>query len=218
MTTPNQENATQETKVQDKEYNFRALEAKYEKKLSEERAARAESDRRLAEVTQKTQVQDEDDDDDEPYVDKKRLNKKLDKFGQATNTKIEKSMDFVKAEAKKELRQEIWLENHNDFYDVLQHADKLAERSPKLAEFILKMPDGFERQQLVYQNIKELGLDKPQNREPTIQEKIDLNRRSPYYQPSNVANAPYASVGDFSESGQKSAYNKMQELKSKLRL
>ena len=50
------------------------------------------------------------------------------------------------------------------------------------------------------------------------QEKIDANRKSPYYQPSGVGAAPYASAGDFSDSGQKSAYAKMQELKSRLRI
>jgi hypothetical protein len=80
------------------------------------------------------------------------------------------------------------------------------------------MPEGFDRQKLVYKNIKALGLHKPAIKEPSIQEKIDANRRSPYYQPSGVANAPYSTVGDFSTAGQKNAYQKMQELKSKLRI
>jgi hypothetical protein len=33
-----------------------------------------------------------------------------------------------------------------------------------------------------------------------------------------VANAPYSSVGDFSSTGQKQAYEKMQELKNRLRI
>ncbi len=112
-----------------------------------------------------------------------------------------------------------WLESNPDFYETLQqHAEKLPQRAPKLAESILRMPDSFERQQLVYNNIKALGLDKPQPKESSIQEKIDANRRAPYYQPTGVGSAPYASAGDFSSSGQKNAYDKMQELKNRLRL
>jgi len=80
------------------------------------------------------------------------------------------------------------------------------------------MPEGFERQKLVYKNIKALGLNMPEVKQPTIQDKIDANKRSPYYQPSGVGTAPYASVGDFSSQGQKQAYAKMQELKNKLRI
>jgi len=89
---------------------------------------------------------------------------------------------------------------------------------PELAESILEMPEGFERQKLVYKNIKALGIHKPAMKEPSIQEKVDANRRSPYYQPSGVSTAPYSQVGDFSNTGQKQAYEKMQQLKSQLRI
>jgi hypothetical protein len=79
------------------------------------------------------------------------------------------------------------------------------------------MPDTFERQKLVYKNIKAFGLDRPEAKQPSIQEKIDSNKRSPYYQPSGVGSAPYASAGDFSASGQKQAYDKMKELQNRLR-
>ena len=56
-------------------------------------------------------------------------------------------------------------------------------------------------------------------KEPSIQDKIDANRRSPFYQPSGIGSAPYAGPdGDFSAAGQKTAYDKMQELKSRLRI
>ena len=78
---------------------------------------------------------------------------------------------------------------------------------------------GVERfQKLVYENIKALGVDKPEQKQNSVQEKIDANKRSPYYQPSGVGSAPYASAGDFSDSGQKNAYAKMQELKKRLRI
>jgi hypothetical protein len=113
----------------------------------------------------------------------------------------------------------MWLENNPDFYEVLnKNADKLAQRSPRLAKSILAMPDTFERQKLVYENIKELGLDKPESKQPSIQQKVDANRRSPYYQPSGIAAAPYSQVADYSETGQKQAYAKMQELKKQMRI
>jgi len=80
------------------------------------------------------------------------------------------------------------------------------------------MPDGFERQKLVYQSIKELGLNKPEQKQPSIQEKIDANRKSPFYQPTGMGTAPYSNSGDFSSSGKKNAYDKMKELQARLRI
>lgn len=207
--TPTQENS--------KELNFRKQEAMYQKMLAEKEARIAEIEKQL----QQRQIpnDDQDDDDSEPYVDKKRLAKKLSKFGESTQSEIKKAMEYAKEQAKHELKQEMWIENNPDFYEVMQnHAERFAQRAPKLAEAILKMPDTFERQKLVYQNIKELGIDKPEQKQPSIQDKIEANRRSPYYQPSGISNSPYSVGGDFSPSGQKNAYNKLQELKSKLRI
>ncbi len=219
MSAEAQAQPVEQQKQNDKEYNFRQI----EKRLQEERAGR-EQERAAREQLEKevqrlkSQTQDEDDDTD-PYVDHKKLNKTLSKFGQNTNSEIQKAMEMAKKSAKEELKQEMWLESNPDFYETLQqHAEKLPQRAPKLAESILRMPDSFERQQLVYNNIKALGLDKPQPKESSIQEKIDANRRAPYYQPTGVGSAPYASAGDFSSSGQKNAYDKMQELKNRLRL
>lgn len=219
MTSPVTNNQPQtENKPTDKELNFRAIEAK----LAQERAARMEIEKeneRLRQLAQKAApAQEDDEQDDEPYVDHKKLNKKLNKFGQSTQSEIQKAMEVAKEKAKEELRQELWLEQNPDFYDVLQHADKFAEKAPQLANSILKMPDNFERQKLVYQNIKALEAHKAKPPEPSIQQKIDANRRSPYYQPSGVASAPYSNASDFSEHGQKQAYQKLQELKRNLKL
>ncbi len=120
--------------------------------------------------------------------------------------------------ALREERKQNWMKANPDFYEVLQHADKFAQKDPELAESILEMPEGFERQKLVYKNIKALGIHKPEIKSPSIQEKIDSNRKGPYYQPTGVGSAPYTSQGDFSSSGQKQAYEKMQELKNRLRI
>lgn len=212
-----QENPIQENKPSDKELNFRMLEAKYEKQLAQERQARIEAERIAQERTKMQQVED-DDDDSEPYVDKKKLDKKLAKFGenqkQQTQTEIQRAVHT----ALNEERKQNWIKNNPDFYDTLQHAEKLAQKDPDLAESILEMPEGFERQKLVYKNIKALGLHKPEAKQPSIQDKIDANRKSPYYQPSSVGTAPYQSAGDFSQGGQEQAYKKMQELKKSLRI
>lgn len=213
MTEQIQENQVQET---DKEKNFRAFEAKYQKQIEAERAERERLQREIELLRSKQQEEEED--DSEPYVDHKRLNKTLEKHGQATQSEIQKAMENAKYAAKEELKQEMWLESNPDFYDVLKHAQKFAEKAPRLAESILRMPDGFERQKLVYENIKTLGIDKPEQKVSSIQEKVDANRRSPYYQPSNVNPGPYSSQGDFSPTGQKAAYDKMKQLQSTLRI
>jgi hypothetical protein len=212
------ENVVQEPQKNDKEYNFRQLEAK----LQQERQARIEAEQKaeqLSKQQQKSIENEEEDNDSEPYVDHKKFKKTLNKFDQSTKSEIQKAMEIAKQAAKEELKQEMWIENNPDFYDTLkQNADKFAQKHPELAESVFKIPDQFERQKLVYKNIKALGLDKPEQKQPSIQDKIDANRRSPYYQPTGIANSPYAGVGDFSDQGQKQAYTKMQELKKNLRI
>lgn len=221
MTSNTPQNAVQtptsvENKPSDKELNFRALETRYQKQLEQERAEREKLQKEL-EMRQNVSNQEEDE-DKEPYVDHKKLNKTLNKFGQNTQSEIQKAMEIAKQKAKEELKQELWLESNPDFYEVLQHAEKFAQKAPKLAETILRMPEGFERQKLVYENIKELGINKPAAKEPTVQEKIDANRKSPYYQPSGIGTPPYAGGGDFSPQGQKTAYDQMQALKARLKI
>lgn len=218
MTTPESVNQVQENKPSDKELNFRQLEAKYERQLAQERAARIEAERIAQEARRPSDNSDDDEDASEPYVDHKRLNKKLAKFGEQTKQQTQSEVNNAVQQALKEERKQNWIKQNPDFYEVLQYAEKFAQKDPELAETILEMPEGFERQKLVYKNIKALGLHKPETKGPSIQEKIDANRRSPYYQPSGIGSAPYASAGDFSPSGQKNAYEKMQELKNKLRL
>jgi len=216
MTVPVQENQAQEQQISNKELNFRALEQKYQQQLAQERA---EKEKLALELQQRQQITSSDDDDDsDPYVDHKRLRKEQAKFGQQIKQETQSEIQRAVKMALNEERKQNWMKTNSDFYDVMQHAEKFAQLDPELAETILEMPEGFERQKLVYKNIKALGLHKPQAKEPSIQEKIDANRRSPYYQPSGVGAAPYAQVGDYSSGGQKQAYEKMQQLKTQLRL
>ena len=218
MTLNNEENQAQSAQPTEqpnnKEYNFRMLEAKYQRQLELERQEKEQ----LKQQLQSRQQPQEEEDSDEPYVAPKQLQKKLNQFGQNTQSEIQKAMELAKQQAKEELKQEMFLEKNRDFYDVLQNAEKLAQHDPELAETILTMPNNFERQKLVYKNIKALGLDRPTPKQPSIQEKVDANRRSPYYQPSGVGSAPYAQVGDFSQAGQKNAYDQLQKLKQRLSL
>lgn len=208
----------QDTKQNDKEHNFRQLEAKYQRELEKERAARIEAERKAQEAATAKQQYDDEDDDSEPYVDKRRLQKTLNKFSEHTQKMTQGEIQKAVQTALSEERRQNWIKGNPDFYEVLQHADKFAEKNPELAETILEMPDTFERQKLVYKNIKALNAHLPEPKQPSIQDKIDQNRRSPYYQPSGMGSAPYQAVGDFSNTGQKQAYEKMQELKSRLRI
>ncbi len=216
MTVPVQESQVQEQKPNDKELNFRALENKYQRELERERAAREDAERKLEEKSKAALH--EEDDDSEPYVDNKKLEKKLARFGEATKKETQNEIQNAVHYALKEERKQTWLKSNPDFYEVLQHAEKFAQKDPELAETILEMPEGFERQKLVYKNIKALGLHRPEVKGTPIQDKIEANRKSPYYQPTGVGSAPYASQGDFSANGQKQAYDKMQELKKTLRI
>lgn len=227
MTVQNQDNATDTQKNNAKEENFRAQEKalkdhyekqiQYQKSENERLARELEEKNRLA--SQAAPRDDDDDDDDEPYVDKKKLKKKFNQFEQQTQKKTQNEIQNAIQNAIKEDRQERWLEEHKDFVSVMQNAEKLHHRNPQLARNILAMPDTFERQQLVYNTIKELALDKDPQKAPSIQEKIDANRRSPYYQPSGMATAPYAGPeADFSDAGQKGAYDRMKGLQKRLRI
>lgn len=209
---------TQAAQPTDKEINF----AKLRQQLEQERQARLQAEEKAAQLEKERQTyakpaqSDDDDDDDEPYVDKKRLKKQLSSFEKNIDEKIERKAE-EKARAMLEAeKKENWLRTNADFYEIMQHADAFASKDPELAETILAMPNTFERQKLVYKSIKALGLHKKDEPKPSIQDKIDQNRRSPYYQPSGVGAAPYAGGGDFSPSGQKNAFAKMQELKRRL--
>jgi hypothetical protein len=222
MTVDVPNNPVQEPKTNDKEYNFRQI----EKRLQEERAEkerlaqeREQLARELEEVRRMSKkIEDDDDSDDEPYVDKRRLKKEQAKFGQQIKQETQSEIQSAVQKALAEERRQNWLKQNTDFFEVLQHAEKLAQRDPELAETILQMPDNFERQKLVYRSVKTMGLHMPEEKKSSIQDKVDANRKSPFYQPTGIGTSPYAGAGDFSASGQKNAYSKMKELQSKLRI
>jgi hypothetical protein len=215
--------ADQSSQVQDqkpsdnKEYNF----AQLRKQVEQERAARLQAEEKANQLMQQhaqKQPTDDDDGDDEPYIDKRRLKKELVKVVQQTTSETENKINNAVQKALAEERRNMWMKQNPDFYEVMNHAQKFAEKDPELAETILEMPDTFERQKLVYKNIKALGIHKKEEPKSSIQETVNRNQRSPFYQPSGVGTAPYAQQGDFSPVGQKNSYDKMKELQARLRL
>lgn len=213
----NTQQAQQDPKTDQKDYNFRLL----ERRLHLETQARMEAEKKASDLERRNSSKDEDEEDDaEPYIDKKKLSKQLNKFGQNTQQDIHKAMEQAKIAAKEELKQEMWLEKNDDFEQVMseKNTEKFFVEHKELANTILKMPDNFERQKLVYQTMKRLGVDKPPQKQSDIQQKIDANRSRGSYQPSGVGAAPYVNGGDFSEAGKKAAFDKVQALKKNLRL
>jgi len=229
MTTPipTQENQNQSTDSNAAETNLVKQRKMYERQIQEERAARQAAEERAAALEKLSSrnakpgdEEDVDDADDEPYVDKKRLKREIKSFGSQIKQETKQDVQNAVREALAEERKNNFLKQNADYTQVMQPEvlQKFMEKYPDTAENLLAMPDTFERQKLVYSTIKSLGVHKKEDPKPSIQEKIDQNRRSPYYQPSGVAAAPYAQNGDFSPSGQKNAYAKLQELKKNLRI
>jgi hypothetical protein len=216
-----QEEQLQDQPRNDKEYNF----AQLRKQMESERSARLKLEKELEEVRSKSQsraaVSDEDDNYDEPYIDKRYLKKNLDKTGLQIREEVRRETQAEMQKLFQEEKRNSWLKSNPDFQEVMQHAQKFAETDPELAETILEMPEGFERQKLVYKNIKALGLHKPAVPKESIQDKVDKNRKGPYYQPSQMGTAPYGVVNggkDYSPAEGKSAYDHMKALQQKLRL
>ena len=215
MSEPAVVTAPQEEAQSQKEYNF----AQLRKVAEQERAERIRLEQEIAQLkASKAPAPTDDDDDDEPYVDKRKLNKKLNQFGQDFG---QKTADIVRNEVNKaiyEERKQNWFKNNPDFQKVMtpEILNKFEQQAPELASSILAVPDEFERQKLAYANIKALRIDQPAPKEVPIQEQIDRNRRHPGYQPSSVTNSPYQNMGDFSDAGKKTNYEKMQALKKRI--
>jgi hypothetical protein len=215
----NQVPAQEATKQNDKEFNFAQIRQQLEREKQEKVQLREEVEKLKKLAQDRVSPPDDDtDDSDEPYVDHRRLKKELGKVVKQTYADTDTRIDAAVSRALSEERQRQWLKNNPDFHEVMKHAQAFADKDPELAESILEMPEGFERQKLVYKNIKALGVHKKEEPKPSIQEQIDKNRRSPYYQPSGVAAAPFVTSGNFSPSGQKDAYQKMKELQARLRI
>ncbi len=212
-------------KEDDKAFNFEQLRKKLESTEREKQVAQAKLmayEKEIAEAARK-KIRDVDHDDDysdEPYVDEKRLNRKFEKFEERFGKRVDEVAEQKARQMVEQERNQMFLKQNPDFTHILNSEviEKFAAKHPEIAEPMLEMPDGFARQKLLYQAIKLSGVHKPPENKPSIQETIDKNRKSPYYQPSGVAAAPYAGGGDYSDTGMKTSYDKVQELKKRLRI
>lgn len=206
----------------DKEINFERL----RKQLEQEKQARQLAEQKATQLEQekssirKPYKDDDDDDSDEPYVDHKSLNKKLSKFEQDFEKKVDQLAEQKARALLEQDKQSNYIKQNPDFQEVLnaENIQKFAEKHPAIAERMLRMPDNFDRQALLYEQIKVFQTTQKEAPKQSIQQTIDQNRKSPFYQPSGVGSAPYAQTGDFSSQGQKNAYDKLVQLKNKLRL
>jgi hypothetical protein len=214
-----EENTTAQTqeKPSDKELNFRALESKYKTEMQREKEKFDSLQRELSEIKNYMQKKEEPEDDD-PYIDHKKFDKKIGEYDKKMQANTQTQIQTAIQKAISEDRRERWLDTNKDFYDVLKHADKLYEEDQELAETILQMPDTFERQKLVYKNIKALGLHKEKKPVDSTQDRINARMTGAHYQPSSQNAAPYGSAGDFSPGGQKNAYDQMKQLQKRMRL
>ncbi len=201
MSEENQENVEQ-VKENDAEINLSRMRKKYERELQEEALARQKAEARAAELeaamrnSKPSDEEEEEDDEFDPYIDKKKFKKTLNKFSEITEKKTHTQIQRAVNEALENERRQNYLSAHSDFNNVLtdDNAEKFAQRFPKLAETILKMPEGFERQKLVYENIKALGLDQKDQQKNGIQDKINQNKQHPGYQPSGSPGGAYANL------------------------
>lgn len=210
---------TDQQKQSEKEFNFEKL----RKQLESERAEKIKMQERLEalERAQRTSKPDDDEDSDEPYIDQKTFSRKMSKFESQMEEKIDKKAEEKARIFLEQEKQQDYVKRNPDFVQTLtqDNIQKFANEHPSIAERMLKMPDNFDRQALLYEQIKALQSQKKASDEKSaVQQKIDQNRKSPFYQPSGMGSSPYAAAGDFSPSGQKASYDKLQELKARLRL
>jgi len=206
-----------------KELNFEKL----RDQLNRERAEKQQIQSKLAELERQAQEAkkapksyEDDEDSNEPYVDHKSLSKRFSKWEEQLEKKFEKHAEEKARTIVEQERQATYVKSNPDFQQVLtqENIEKFAHTHPAIAERMLKMPDNFDRQALLYEQIKALQVGKKQEEKPTVQQQIDANRRSPYYHPSGIGTSPYAQTGDFSPAGQKAAYDKLKDLKARLRI
>lgn len=162
---------------------------------------------------------DEEEESEDPYVDHKALKKKFSRWEQSLEQKIDQKAAQKAAELMEREKETQYIRSNPDFYDTMtpEKIDEFAKKHPAIVDRLMQMPANFHRQALLFEQMKVLNNIKKEEAKPSIQETIDRNRRTPYYHPSSVGTAPYGNTGDFSAGGQKSAYQKMQELKARIK-
>lgn len=207
----------QETQEKTPSQSFSELRKQLEAEKQEKEAMK----KRLEALERAPKIQkpiEDEDESDEPYVEPKTLKRKLAAFEQTIEEKIDKRAE-EKARAMMNEEKRVNYYKQNPDFEEIMNADvvqKFAQKYPNIAESLMKMPDTFERQQLVYENIKALGVNKKEEA-PKIQDTIQNGRRKQniFYHPAD-GSPPYAGQADFSPSSQKNAYEKLKQLKARI--
>lgn len=218
---PGQVAQPNDTKSNDKELNFARLRQERDRMamaLEQERAERerlTQENQRMKEATrprQSDREDDQDDDHDEPYVDRKALKRNLARERESILKEAEQIASRKIAEENNRNFMTRLKAEHPDFDNVLNEetAAKLEQVNPKIAEMIMQIPDEYQRRKMAYETVKMAGLHKKPEAAP-IQDKVNQNMRNPYYHPSSAGSGPVP-MGDFSEAGKKSAYEKTREM------
>jgi hypothetical protein len=208
-------------KPNDSEINFANLRKKAEKlekeaQFEREQRIRLESTlemmRSQPAPQKKEPVEEEEEDDGEPYVVKKALDRKLTQHTNRLMKEIERKAEEKAMQLFEKQKQQNYLNEHRDFNEVLnpENLQYLVDNHPEVANSILEMPEGFARQKLAYQTLK--AFKQKEEKRASIQETINNNHKSLYYQPSQYGNPPSATTMDFTPQGRKQAYDAMKKM------
>lgn len=216
--------ATEEVKVQAK--NFADLRnaaeaARQENFDLKQRLALLEENAKKA-----TAPKEGDEDDGEPYVDKKRLNREMSKLKESMGAEIDRKAEEKARSLMAEEKKKDFFKNNKDFNEIMQQDEiqRFIAEQPGLAEDLETMPDNFERQKVVYRMIKTLKEAKPvQGAAPTapkspLAQAFDARKSAMAYQPGGSSGGPFQSIGDFSQQGQKNAFDRFRALQKTVHL
>jgi len=158
------------------------------KQLEAERAEKAQMVARMAELEKMANIRSkavEEDEDmgDEPYIDPRTFKKKMATERESIKKEAKEELKFEMRQMLDEEKKVSYLKQNSDFDHIMspEIVQRFAEKHPGMAEAILRMPDVFERQKLVYEAIKTTGAHQKEMPKSSIQETIDKNKRSPYY-------------------------------------
>lgn len=208
-------NQTSDQKSNDKEINFARLRQDRDRAVEAYNSLKNELDSLKSQI-QSSQVSQNDDSDDsvnDIYEEVKKLKRDLRETKKAAQQEAKKLFD----EERKSLAKYKLKTDYPDFESVVtpEIADKLVEKNPRLAEMLARIPEE-ERLPLLYETVKLSGIHKkPEPAAPQIQDQINKNMRNPYYMPAAVGHGS-SSASDFSPTGQKSAYEQMKQLMSRI--
>lgn len=215
-TDPKVETKTEEV-AKTPDYNF----AQLRKTLEAERAEKAQLLQKMKEMESAKAPVPHDDDGDEPYIDQKTLARKMSAWEKDLEQRFEKKAEEKARELLAQDKRNEFLKRNPDFENILapENLDKYSKDNPEEAEVWtqLRTENNFERQKLLYYQLKKQEALKKMGEVSSMQKKVDENRKNPYYIPSGSGTPPQASFGgNFDKTAQKNSYDLMQSLKQRV--